>query len=66
MHTRSKRLFAQAPSTLEVICDLSYQDPTIVNKKQIKVIRDKLETKGDPKDFAILTRLDKLIKDFKI
>ena len=62
MQTRSNCTFAQAPSTLEVICDLAFQEPTIVNPRQLRVIRDKIERKGLPKDFELLTRLDALIE----
>jgi len=62
MQTRSSRVFAQAPSTLEVICDLAFQEPNMINPMQLRVIRDKLEQKGSPKDFELLTRLDALIE----
>lgn len=61
MQTRSRCIFAQAPSTLEVICELSFQEPDIINPKQLRAIRDHMERKGAPKDFEMLTRLDAII-----
>ena len=61
MNTRSRCVFSEAPSTLETICDLWYQDKSIANIRVLRVIRDKLESQGDPKDFDILTRLDAIL-----
>ena len=57
-HTYAK---ARAPSSLEAICDLAWQDPDVVPpKKQLRAIRDRLE-RNPESDQNLLTRLDELI-----
>lgn len=60
MRTRSNKQFAEAPSTLEVICDLAYQEPNLMSRNQLRAIRDRLEQ--TQWDNPILTRLDELIE----
>jgi hypothetical protein len=61
MRTRTHTYSAPAPSSLEAICDLAWQDPDVVpSKRQLRAIRDRLEL--DPgADQALLTRLDELV-----
>lgn len=60
MRTRSNRQFAEAPSTLEVICDLAYQEPNLMSRNQLRAIRDRLEQTQC--DNPILTRLDAILE----
>jgi hypothetical protein len=60
MRTRSNKQFAEAPSTLEVICDLAYQEPNLMSRNQLRAIRDRLEQ--TEWDNPILTRLDAILE----
>lgn len=60
MRTRSNKQFAEAPSTLEVICDLAYQEPNLMSRNQLRAIRDRLEQ--TQWDNPILTRLDAILE----
>lgn len=59
MRTRSNKQFCEAPSTLEVICDLAYQEPNLMSRKQLRAIRDNMER--TQADNPILTRLDEIL-----
>jgi hypothetical protein len=60
MRTRSNKPFSEAPSTLEVICDLAYQEPNLMSQRQLRAIRDRLEQTDWTN--PILTRLDELLE----
>lgn len=61
MRTRATPQLSDAPSTLEAMCELAWQDPDVLpSPGQLRAIRDRIEL--DPAaDPNILSRLDELV-----